>query len=297
MRKIIPVLFGLGGFLLIAGLVALLWAPSAVKKTPVDVNSTTRLSGQAAKLNVATGALESGPVKATLITKSDSKVSDDSVAAFTSSSCLVVDKGNPGDCVDGQDPRLIAASTDVFATDRSSALAVNTSKYLPPDAADHQGLVVKWPFDAEKKTYPYWDDTAGKAVDAKYVRTVNLKGLETYLYQVDLKKEPIDIADGVKGTYDDAKQIYVEPKTGMIVDQRDDQQRALDSGAKVLDLQLALTDDQVRSNVKEADANVGSLTLLTKTIPLVGIIGGLLCLIGAAVLLLLGRGNKGARSA
>ena len=61
MRKTIPVLFGLGGFLLIAGFVALLWAPGVVKKTPLDVNSTTHLSGQAEKLNVATGELEANP--------------------------------------------------------------------------------------------------------------------------------------------------------------------------------------------------------------------------------------------
>ncbi|MCW2867300.1 MAG: hypothetical protein JWR20_1488, partial [Marmoricola sp.] len=64
MRKFVPVLFGLGGFLLVAGLVAALWAPGTVEKTPLDVNSTTRLSGQAQKLNTASGQLESNAVKA-----------------------------------------------------------------------------------------------------------------------------------------------------------------------------------------------------------------------------------------
>ena len=100
MRKIIPVLFGLGGFLLIAGLVCLLWAPGVVKKTPVDVNSTTHLSGQVEKLNISTGELESNPANATSVTKSDSKASDDEVVVWTNSTCLVIDEDDVPDCVD-----------------------------------------------------------------------------------------------------------------------------------------------------------------------------------------------------
>jgi hypothetical protein len=297
MRKMIPVLFGLGGFLLVAGLVAALWAPGVVKKTPLDVTSVTKLSGQAEKLNPATGELEKNPVKAESVTKTDSKISDDDVVAWTNSSCLVIDRDDPPSCVDGQDDRLISATTDVFATDRVSALAVNTGKYLPADATKHEGLMNKWPFDAEKKTYPYWDGTAGKSVDAKYVRTVNVRGMKTYLYKVEIEGAPIEIAEGVKGTYDDVKEIYVEPRTGAIINQTDDQQRSLDNGDKALDLQLAFTDAQVKSSAADAEDNLSSLNLITKTIPLVGIIGGLICLIGAAVLLVLSRGNGGARRA
>lgn len=297
MRKLIPVLFGLGGFLLVAGLVALLWAPGQAKRTPIDINSTTHLSGQAQKLNPASGSLESNKVKATSISKTDSKVSDDNVAAFTNSSCLVIDKNNAPDCVDGNDARLISASTDVFATDRKTALAVNKSKYLPADAVDHDGLINKWPFDAEKKTYPYWDGTAGKAVEAKYVRTVSLNGLETYLYQVDVKSAPIEIAKGVPGTYDDVKQLYIDPKTGAIIKQSEDQQRMLDNGDKVLDLQLAFTDAQVKANVDKANSDISSLNLITKWIPLIGIVGGLLCLVGGLLLLMNRSSESGARRA
>lgn len=51
-------------------------APGLVKKTPLDVNSTTLFTGQAEKLNVATGELEPNPVKASSITRADSKISD-----------------------------------------------------------------------------------------------------------------------------------------------------------------------------------------------------------------------------
>ncbi len=235
-------------------------------------------------------------VKATSITKSDAKVSDDRVVAFTNSSCLVIDEGDVPDCVPGDDERLISASTDVFATDRKTALAVNEGKYLPADAEDHEGLVNKWPFDAKKKTYPYWDGTAGKTVDAEYVRTVKVRDLETYLYRVEFEGEEIEIAEGVDGTYDDVKEIYVEPKTGSIVNQTDDQQRALEDGTKVLDLQLAFTDDQIKTSVDDASSDVRKINAITTLVPVIGIVGGLLCLILGA-LLIMRAGARGKREA
>ena len=289
MRKSVPVLFGLGGFLLIAGLVAALWAPGVVKKTPLEVNSTTHLSGEAAKLNTATGELDSNPVLATSITKSDTKISDDKVIAFTNSSCLVIDEGDVSDCVDGDDPRLISASTDVFATDRVTGLAVNDGRYLPADAVKHEGLVNKWPFDAKKESYPYWDGVAGKALTARYDRTVKVDGMSAYVYKITAQGLPINIAEGVPGTYDSVKEIYVDPTTGAIVNQTDDQQRSLADGKLVLDLQLGFTDDQIKKSVSETEDSASSLNLITKTVPLVGIIGGLLLLIAGGVVLMRAR--------
>jgi hypothetical protein len=279
MRKLIPVLYGLGGFLLIAGLVAVFYAPGAVKKTPIKVNTVTNLSGQAAKLNTTTGQTETNPIKAQSITKVDSNASDGKVAVFTTSSCVVIDTGNPPACVAGSDPRLLTASTDKFASDRVTALATNKSGYLPASATDHSGLLNKWPFGSEKKTYPFWDGTAGKAFPAKYDGTKTVKGLETYVYKTTIKAAPIDIAEGIPGTYDDVKLNYIEPKTGAIINQVDDQQRFLADGTKVLDLQVAFTDKQVKANVDDADKNVSSLALITKIVPIVGIVGGILAIL------------------
>ncbi len=284
MRKFIPVLFGLGGFLLIAGLVALVYAPGAVKKTPLDVNSTTRLSGEAARLDTASGAFVSKPIKAESITKVDSKASDSATAIFTSSSCVVFNTGNVPSCVDGKDPRLLTASTDVFASDRKTALATTSSK-LPADAVKHEGLINKWPFGAQKKTYPFWDGTISKAVPATYERTQKLDGLSTYVYKVTIDAAPIQVAEGVPGTYDDAKEIYVDPKTGSIINQSEKQQRSLADGTKALDLQVAFTGKQVKSNVDDAKANISKLNLITKLVPIVGIVGGIVAILIGVLLL------------
>ncbi|WP_082534197.1 DUF3068 domain-containing protein [Marmoricola sp. Leaf446] len=296
MRKLAPLLFALGAFLLVAGLVALIWAPGVVKKTPLDVDSTTRLEGQVEKLNTSTGELEQNPAKAESITKADSENSTDSVVLFASSQCLVIDVDDAPDCVDGDDPRLVTASTDTFATDRKTALAVD-SDALPADAVPHSGVINKWPFDAAKKTYPYWDGAVGDDVPAVFDRTETVRGLEVNVYEVSVQDAEIQIAEGVDGTYDDAKEIWVDPATGSIINQIDDQQRYLASGDKVLDLQLAFTDAQVAANVEDAKDNAASLKLITFWVPIIGIVAGLLVILAGVLLLRRGRRSGGAHVA
>lgn len=285
MRKNIGiVLIGLSGFLLFAGLLAVTWAPGKSEKTPLDVNSTTVLSGQAAKLDTSTNELVSNPVIATSITKTDSNASDDDVAVWVSTTCVVADIDDPPPCLESSDPRLITASIDIFATDRVTALTVNDEKYVPADEVQGEGLRNKWPFSAEKKSYPYWDGVLGAAVQAEFDRTEQVEGLDTYVYKVTITDADIEIAEGVPGTYDDVKEIFVEPKTGSIVNQTDDQQRYLADGSTALDLQLAFTDEQVTTSVADTEDNLGSLNLITRTVPLIGFIGGSLALVAGLFL-------------
>ncbi|MEP6814303.1 MAG: DUF3068 domain-containing protein [Marmoricola sp.] len=284
MRKTGMFLSLLGGFLIVLGLMATFYAPARLMKTPLDTDSTTRLSGRA-QLQAAAG-LEKFPVKAVSITRADTKKSDGNVIVFVNSSCLVRDEGNPPNCVGNDDPakRLISAGVDTFATNRKTAMAVNDPKYLPAEAGKHEGLINKWPFQSKKQTYPYWDDLTGSTHDAKYSGTTKLDGLTVYKYDVTIQSAPIQIAQGVPGTYNDQKTIYIEPLTGAIMHQVDKQSRLTDAGAPVLDLSLSFTSQQVAKNVKDAKANVSQLNLVRKVIPLVGLIGGVLALAAGLVL-------------
>lgn len=297
MRKIIGwVLLALGTFLIAIGLMAALWAPGQVKRTPLDTNSTTRLAGNADKLNPGTGEVENLDVLATSITKADSELSDDDVVVFVNSTCLVIDDGSGDvpDCVDADDPeaRLITASTDVFATDRRSAVAVNSSTYLPPSAEEKDGLVNKWPFDAEKKTYLYWDGLLGEAVDAIYDGTETLDGLETYRYRVLIEDASTEVIEGVDGVYSQDKFIWIDPVTGSIINQTQQEVRELEDGSTLLDLQLAFTDDQVSANAEDAKENGSTLGLLTRTVPLIGLIGGVLALLVGGFLVRISARNE-----
>src|SRR5262245_7443363 len=114
MRVLARVLMGLGAFLLIAGLFALVWAPSMVKKTPLDVNTVTLYEGTAAKLDPLTGAFDTKPAYAVRTTMADSKMSSDDHVIMVENACAVFDTGGAKDvCVNGNDPDLITASPDL----------------------------------------------------------------------------------------------------------------------------------------------------------------------------------------
>ena len=292
------VLLGVGAFLLVAAALGQFWAPGNAEKTPLEVNTTTRLSGVAQKLNPATGQVEEYPVNATSVTKSDTNRSDDDVIAFVSTTCLVIDKGNVPDCVDAKDPqrRLITASSDTFATDRHTAVAVNDKKYLAQEAEPHEGLVNKFPFNVQRKTYDYWDGVLDRAVPAKYDRTERLQGLTTYRFDVDVPSTPAEVLSGVQGLYTQQKSIWVEPRTGSIVKQTQDESRTLPNGDPLLKLNLEYQPDTVTKAVHDAGDKASRLRLLTGVIPIVGLVGGLV-LVGLGLWLVLGARRRDGETA
>ncbi len=286
MRKNLAlVLVGLSACLLLIGLMCVTWAPGKVKKTPLDVDSTTHLEGEVAA--VQTGG-ETVPVRATSITKADSEASNDDTIVFVNTSCLVVNEGDPPDCVEADDDRLISASTDTFATDRVNGLATDIDT-LPDDDVEHEGIVNKFPFDTEQKTYPYWDAVVGGPVDAVYDRTEDVDGVETYVFVVTIDEVETEIADGVDGVYSSTKEIYVEPLTGAILNQTDDQQRETADGTEVLDLQLAFTEDQQQQSADDARDNISLIRLATRIAPIVGFVGGGILLAAGLFLAFAGR--------
>jgi hypothetical protein len=278
----------LGGFLVTLALLAQFWAPGQLMKTPLDTDSTTLLDGTAELAN-GTGATDSFPVKAFSVTRADSERSDSDVVVFQNSSCLVKDEGSIDECVSSNDPqeRLISASTDTFATDRRTADAVDDPKYLPPSAEEKTGLVNKWPFEAEKKTYQYWDGYASEAVPATYEGTQDYDGLELYVYKTVVTDVPIEISAGVQGTYSTDKTLWIDPTTGAIINQFENQQRLDEDGNTFLALDFGFTDEQVKSNADDAESNSSRLNLVTGTVPLIGWIVGIpALLIGVALQLM-----------
>jgi hypothetical protein len=294
------VLLGLGAFLLVIGTLGVVWAPDVVKKTPLDVEQVTALEGTVQKLDGATGEL--GPVtdvKVRSVTKADSEASDDEVVVWSQDTCVWMDIDDAPECPqtppgEDADPRIVTVDTDIFASDRYTGMPVNDEKYfegavLPEGWLPHDGLVNKWPFDTEKKDYTYWDGTMGQAVPAIYQGEETLLGIDCYVYYIDIEDEPIEVAEGTPGTYDNHIEIWVEPRTGAIQQQTQDQQRYLEDGTQVLDLKIGFTEEQQQQFADDAEGNLFLLDLLTLYVPIIGFVGGGLCIIAGAALLVSSR--------
>ena len=306
MRKFAgPALMGIGVFLLVVGILALVWVPGAVKKTPLDVDTLTRLSGEAAKIDPATGSFEPRSITAMSVTQVDSEASTDDTAVWAQWSCATF---ADEDCIDPEEPNsvlvdedeLITASDTVFATDRVTAEGV-ASEDLPESVEDADGeavvgLVNRFPFDTEQKDYPYWDGTLGESVDAVFDRTEEIEGLETYVFVVQSVDVPIDVAENTPGTYSSTKEIFVDPVTGSVINQTEQQERFLEDGTQVLDLSLAFTEDQVASNADDAKSNGRTLNLMTTILPLVGLIGGAVLIVVGFVLSRRGKGTHSTKA-
>jgi hypothetical protein len=281
------ILLGLAGFLVTAAILALVWVPGQVKKTPLDVVSDTRLTGSAAALPTGGG----GPVKYLSRTVADGAASSSDVVVFDNFTCLVSDPdGTAPDCVDDTDPdkRLVSAGTDRFATDRVTALAVNDEKYVGVNAVPHEGLVNKFPFDVEQKTYPFWDGIVDRAVETTFQGEEEIDGLAVYKFSYSVADEPAEISEGISGLYSMNKTMWIDKGTGSIIDESDKQVRKLDDGTPVLDLDISFTDETVAANVKDAKANNSQLSLVAKAPWVLGLLG-LLAGAGGAFLLLAGR--------
>ena len=292
MRKIFGVVaVVLGSFLLVAAALGQFWAPSKAERTPLDVNTTTRLSGSAAKLDATSGQVQNVKVKASSVNKTDSHKSTAHVVSFVETTCLVVDKGNVPDCVAANDPqdRLISATTDVFATDRHTAESVPGKQYTTSKAVPHVGLVNKWPFDAQRKAYQFWDTTLVKAVPAKYAATEAVDGLRTYRYDVNVPTTDAEVLQGVQGKYSTTSSIWIEPRTGAIIKQQQHQVRTQANGDPLLDLHLTYTDATIKAAADDARSSISSLRMVTQVVPIAGLVGGVVLLVLGLFLLLGGR--------
>lgn len=296
MRKVLPVvLITLGSFFLVVAIVALTWVPGQVERTPLDTDNVTALDGTAGVFSGG-DALDEGPVLAWSTNAVDSEASDGDNVVFNTSLCLVHDEGGIDSCVDADDPegRLISAETSQFVTDRHTAETVDNGDYLPETAPQLAGLQNKWPFDAQKKSYPVWDDIVAGTVDAEYLGEDQIEGLTVYEYEYVAHATGVELVGDITGTYDATYTFYIEPRTGSIIKQVVHQERVADDGTPLLELDLAFTDDQVSTNVDDANEARATLRLLEDIVPVVGLVVGIPFVLAGLALVLLRRRKRAA---
>jgi len=317
MRKVAGlVLLGLGAFLLVSAGMLKLYAYPALAKVPLDQYSKSVSQGSDMEaFYVKDVQTKSGlTLTSTRFVKADQAAQDKqggNVAVWDSFVRSTDEEGT-----------VLSATLQRVAMDRTTGEAVQCCDTFVADSEDatdrtptkYEGLIFKFPFNAEKKTYKWWDGTLLKTVDAKYLRSETLSGTDTYVYRMVIpptpytqQEIPASLAEGdpkatgnvtVDRVYENTRTLWVEPNTGIIVKGEEQlNTRFQKDGQDVVTLQqgtIGYDDATVKANAEDAGDKGGKLQLVRSTLPLVFLIVGVLALLGG-FLALRGAGYRGSR--
>ena len=301
MRRFLgPILVGLGAFLLVAGLLLKFYAYPRVAVAPIDQNSVTKLSATGAEI-FDSGALK--PLQTDLT--AENRTVGDVKASKEAGDDVRVWVGTTS--IRSADGTVRSRSTERVPFDASTAEAVNCCGAFDETTdgertqVKRKGLVWKFPFGTEKKSYQVWDGTLGDTATAKFVKESSVKGLSTYQFRSEVPRTEVgtrDIPGSLVGSSEasvTAASMYaatttyeIEPKTGAIVTQTIDQDSTLAvDGEDVITTtkaELSYTDATVSANVEEFTTKSSQLTLVGTTLPLITIILGLILIVAGVVL-------------
>jgi hypothetical protein len=302
-RRIGFVLVFVGLFLLFFGLFERVYAYPRLKKAPLDQYSRPVATGTGSyfnrspdKLREITGA----QLKNVRTVRGDVAAGSDEVAVWDSFNSTV----------DTADQGVITATQERIALDRVTAQSVQCCGENPR----HQGLTLKFPFDTRKTTYQFWDAPAQRALPAAFTREERINGVTVYRFEQRIDQLDIgdqDIPGALAGdpdtpsiqtdvVYSNAKTIWVEPATGIIVKAQQDVSQVLrtQGGEEVLTLvDAVLTYDEatVDANADDAASGANQLRLLGTIVPIAALALGLIALAAGLVLLRSPEGRRVAR--
>jgi hypothetical protein len=295
--KLGVVLIGLGAFLLATALMLRFYAYPALAVAPIDQDSETILTGEDATLfDIASLSEIQSDITTTVKTVGDVEASEeagDDVRVWVSASSTK-----------DADGVVRSRSIDRVAFDAFTAEAINCCDESyetvegEAEPIEHDGLLVKFPFGTEKKTYAFWDSTLGEAVDIEYQGTEDVDGVETYRFQHTIQPTvtgTLDVPASVLGepgeetltadrAYSNERTLWVEPVTGAILDRQEVQNNTLQYNGEDRVTTTAVTtsysDETVAANVDDYGSKSSLLSLVKTTLPLVLGILGLLLVVG-----------------
>ncbi|WP_425003198.1 DUF3068 domain-containing protein [Mycolicibacterium sp. S3B2] len=331
-------IMGLGAALLIAALLLSTYTKSNISKIPLDIDHTVVSDGSGtafdpASLNEQNFVVnEDVPLVMQEQVTVESPANADVVTLQVGSTLRRTDKQ--------QENGLLLAMVDTVTLDRETAMAVSSESNPggavqkpraieneePPTniALPHEGLSYRFPFDTEKKTYPYFDPIAQKAFDANYDGEEDVNGLTTYKFTQNVGfdgdgelVDPIpyaslydDEADsrataparlwGIEAEdpeepitmtryYAAQRTFWVDPASGTIVKQTDRgyhyyAREALEPEVTFVDYSVTTNEESIESQVSAARDERDRVALWGRILPITFTALGLIALVGGALL-------------
>jgi hypothetical protein len=307
-----PILLGFGAFALVAAALLRFYAYDQLAVAPKDQESTTVLVGPDATI-FDTSVLEEVQTDLTITAYTVGDVEaaeeegDDVVVWNTSSSTR------------NSDDVQLSASVERIAFDPFTAESVDCCGTFISDTEGEEtpitrsGLLAKFPFGTEKRTYDWWDDDLGEAVPIDYVETEEIDGLETYKFEqtieptvVDTQEVPASVlGEDAEGnlpadfTYSNVRTLWVEPVTGVIIKRQEQQLNTIqyqgEDRVTTTEATVGYDEETVQNNIDEYGGEATKLKLVHTTGPLILVILGLVAIVIGSLLVLRNRGGDAAQ--
>lgn len=328
-RTLACILVGLGAFLLAAALLIPTYTVGKLKKTPLDLEVTTIAEGTGDVLDAKSLAAGKAVVDTDVPLVAQRYVT---VVDPSDADRITVQAGQTLRRTDKQgDTGLLTAVVDRVTLDRVTSMpiqdpigTIQTDANKPAEEVEHTGLQYKWPFDAEQRSYPYFDLNSRSTQDIDFVEETEVNGMKVYHYSQ--KVGPVDLSKvvaaptnklsmpastwGVEGGdapvtmtrwYENERDVWVDPITGVVVKGQEQLHQYYARTADkpevtVLDVTLPFNEDTIEYQLQQAKDGQDKLALFGRTVPLVAGILGVIALIGGVVLGIRG-GRGGARPA
>ena len=337
LRLVALAVMGLGAALLTAALLLTTYTAGKIEKIPLNIDKTLVSGGTGT-------ALDPASLSATrfVIDRDVPVVSQQAITVETPANAQVVtfQVGTSVRRTDRQqDSGLLLAMVDTVTIDRRTAEAVSDDerpggsvqkprtfeddKPSTNIALPHEGLTYRFPFNTEKKSYPFFDAIAQKPFDANYDGEDDVNGLSTYRftqnvgYDADGKLvDPIKYASlydrnedgevtaraelwGLPGDpyepitmtrfYAAQRTFWVDPVTGVIVRSEEHANHyyardPLQPEMALADYKVTSTEQTVESQVAMARDERDRVALWSRILPISFAAAGLIALIGAGLL-------------
>jgi hypothetical protein len=298
------VLCGLGAALIVLAPLLHWWVGPALTKSPIGGETVSDASGENVTYLDFTNAAKGpqvGTVRSREVYHGIADDSTDTVAVYT----LDAETYYTAEPVLARD---ITARQERFAVDRKTALAVpdpkgqeQVDKDVNNSAAKHSGLILKFPIDTQKKSYPFWDaQLRSSQYPMEYRGEDTVDGLKVYQFEQNIPDTDLS-AETPNLHYSSVRRVWVEPATGVIVKGQQTVSATLGAPTDpdkltVLNGTLTFTDENIKAMAKKARDATAKIDMIQLWAPLVFLLLGLISLV-AGLLLVRGGDSGGKRAA
>ncbi|MFF7854062.1 porin PorA family protein [Streptomyces sp. NPDC007904] len=303
------VLLGLGTFLLVLAPLLAWYVQPRAAVNPIDIDSTAVYTGRGSVFD--TERIETVPGQRITVTQrvrgdvEDSERSGHAVWDVTTTldTDASLPAADPHDALDFNPHRWVL--------DRRTTRPVHCCEEQPHIEGE---AYLKFPFDVQKRSYQWWDNTLGDTVTLRYRGTEKVQGYTGYRFTgsvpptragtrlvpgsiVDRPDRPQVLAEEWYSNH--GIELVVDQRTGRVIHAQTGPRRTLRApggrkdAAVLLDTEkVAFTTATQREAVRLAKRDSGQLRLLGETLPVgAGVAGGVLAVIGG-VLVARGRNEK-----